>query len=317
MNNPSKSLEMSAKLAKISAILSPVFAAVIAVGYFFALKFDFEYDIGHFARSSPLFITTAVAIALGIAVPAAAALATRKKASITRAPKADPALLLLSVVAVALTLVELGAGVFTMLVHSGTVGKLGVAACLTLPLLAVGLVTIAVPKYSGTALSQIALTGAIISVDLYILACYFNEQLPLNSPIRHMFMLAQLSLMLFLISEARLSFGITEHSGAPTARRALLPFCIFANNTAASVGLGFSAGALAHELLSGNDASLHPLCRVAMYAALGGVAMCRAFSLPRLLSEYNPSPIELPKEKNDSQTNKNNTDNNRKGDIYE
>ncbi len=301
MNSPTKSLEISRRIAKITAYLSPIFSAVIAAGYFFALKFDFDYDIGHFERSSPLFIITATAIALGIALPALAAILSRKKASITELPEPAGIIPFFAVFAAVLALFESGTTLMAIARHA-LGGKLELAAAATLPLLSVGLVTIAIPKLGRSLLAQISVTASIVSMDLYILARYFDQTLPQNSPVRHITMLAELSVMLFLISEARLTFGVTEQDGRPTARRALLPLYIFANNTCATVGLGFSAGALVFEIFTENTSNLHSLLRLAMYAAIGAVAMCRAFTARRLISEYNPSPIERPKEKEKKST---------------
>ena len=68
MNNPITPYNKTVKFAKITAIASAILAAMIAIAYLLGLRFDFEYDIGHFERGSVLFYLLAGAIIIAVAL---------------------------------------------------------------------------------------------------------------------------------------------------------------------------------------------------------------------------------------------------------
>ena len=166
--------------------------------------------------------------------------------------------------------------------------------------IAIAVIATVIPKTSTSQIAQIALTLAVVAMALEILAAYFDQTLPLNSPVRYVTMLAEISMMFFFLSEARLAFGTTKVGERETSARATFPFFVFANNTAAALALGFSAGALAHELIPGGShastAQHPPVLRLAMYASLGALALARAYSIDKLSTEYAPLPEDAKKE---------------------
>ncbi len=291
MNNSPNNIEKARKFTKISAILTLIFAAILALGYFFALKYDFESGIGHFERGSPLFILTVATTVAAIAIPLVFSLLLKKRASIVRIPEPAAAVSFSAVFAATMAVITSIAAMSDFSSNPPTV--LERLAAYTLPILTIALIAIALPKLSTSNIARLFMSLAVLSVIFYILACYFDETLPLNSPVRHITMLSQLSVMFILISESRLTFGMTENDGSPTARRALLPFYIFANNACAALTVGFSAGALVYDLIPGGTPALHPSpFRLAVYIAIGGIALCRAFAASEIIGEYTPSPIE-------------------------
>ncbi len=296
MNNAPNNLEKTKKFAKISTIISLIFTVILALGYFFALKYDFESDIGHFERSSPLFTITVAATVAAIAIPLVLSVMLKKRASIVRIPEPTAALSFFAFFAATMVVITCFATVSDFSANPPTV--LERLAAYTLPFLAIALIAIALPKLSTSKIAQLFMSLAVLSVVCYILACYFDETLPLNSPVRYITMLSQLSVMFILTSEARLTFGMAENNGNPTARRALLPFYIFANNTCAALTVGFSAGALIYDILPGGTPGLHPSpFRLAVYIAIGGIALCRAVATGGIIGEYSPSPIEADSQK--------------------
>lgn len=293
MNNTAKLYDKTVKFAKITSAASAVLAAAIALAYFFALRFDFDYAIGHFERGSALFYALAASIIAAVALPAVCAILSNKKASISRVPAPSGAPTFLSVFAAVLAIFAFASAIRDVSAHIIT-SKLALCAAFGLIVIALAMIAAVIPKTNTSAVAQIALTLAAVAMALEILAAYFDQTLPLNSPVRHVTMLAELSVMFLFLSEARLAFGVEAVSERETASRATFPFFVFTNNVSAALALGFSVGALMHELIPGGShaatAQHPPVLRLAMYAALGALALTRAFSIDKISSEYVTTP---------------------------
>ena len=298
MNNYTNPYNKTVKFAKITAIASAALAAVIALSYFFALRFDFDYSIGHFERGSALFYILAGAIIVAVALSAAVSLFAKKKASITSIPSASGAPTFISVFAAVMAAAALISEIFA-LTSQRAPGKLAMISAIGLIAVVLGVSTLISDKTNTSKLAQIALPLAALATAVRILDAYFDQTLTLNSPVRYITMLAELSVMLLLLSESRISFGIEITENGGTARRAFLPFYLFANNACASLAIGFSVGALLHELIPMDitDAkavtATHPsLFRLALYLTIGALALARALTVHKIIGEYIPSPFE-------------------------
>lgn len=299
MNNETITYNKTVKFAKITAVASTALAAVIALAYFFALRFDFDYAIGHFERGSALFYVLVGAIIAAVALPAVVALFSQKKASIGALPAPAGAPTFIAVFASAMATFAFVSAIGDVSAHVIT-SKLALCATFGLVIIALAMIATVIPKTSTSQIAQIALTLAVVAMALEILAAYFDQTLPLNSPVRYVTMLAEISMMFFFLSEARLAFGTTKVGERETSARATFPFFVFANSTAGALALGFSAGALAHELIPGGShastAQHPPVLRLAMYASLGALALVRAYSIDKLSTEYVPLPEDAKKE---------------------
>ena len=303
MNNTPSPYNKTVKFAKITAAASAALAAVIALTYFFALRRDFDYSIGHFERGSALFYTLVVAIIASAALPAVLSVYSKKKASITSLPEPAGTPVFLAIFASVMAIASFGAEIIS-LTSQREIGKLALIAAIGLVAVAVGAFSVTSEKMRTSALAQIALPVSALAMAVRILDAYFDQTLVLNSPVRHITMLAELSVMFLLLSEARLSFGIEKTERGDTARKAPLPSHLFANNVCAALAIGFSAGALMYELIPGGaDAAtvVHPSnFRLALYLTLGALALTRALTVQRIAGEYIPSPLEEAKKKKDA-----------------
>jgi len=293
MNNEPNIYNKAAKFAKISAITSGILAFVIALSYFFALRFDFDYGIGHFERGSIFFYILVTSIIAAAALPAALAVYSKKKASITTLPSVSGAHVFLTIFASAMAVFAFASSIPDLSMYLAT-SKLSFFSVIGLLVIAVALITSVVSGMSSSPLVQILLTLSVLAMDIQVLAAYFDQTLTLNSPVRHITMLAELSVMIFLLSEARLAFGLAKAGDTSVALRASFPFYVFANNASAALSIGFSIGAILHDIIPGGSHSFtahHPhVLRLAMYAILGVLALLRAFQAAKISSPYVPLP---------------------------
>ncbi len=303
MNKETNLYDKTVRSAKITAVASTALAAAIALVYFFALRFDFDYAIGHFERGSALFYVLVGAIIAAVALPAIVAICSNKKASISALPAPTGAPTFIAVFASAMATFAFVSAIGDVTAHVITT-KLALCATFGLIVIALAMIAAVIPKTSTSQIAQIALTLAAVAMALEILAEYFDQTLPLNSPVRYVTMLAEISVMFFFLSEARLAFGTTEVGERETSARATFPFFVFTNNTAAALALGFSAGALMHELIPGGShastAQHPPVLRLALYASLGALALVQAYSIGKLSSEYVPLPEDAKNDSDDS-----------------
>lgn len=288
--NPVRDVVLSAAISASAAI---ILASIIAVIYFFALRNDFNFTIGHFENGSVLSALLLVAIILSVVVSAAAAVFSQKKASITSYPEPRGAFVFFAVFAAVMALFTCTSTISDIMsgAHSSKLKLISEAA---LPFISATMIFLCVPRMRTSHAARICSIISVFSINLYILACYFDQTLPINSPVRNTVLLAQISFMLFFLSETRLTFGFTESGGKPSASRALMPFFIFACSSCGAITTGVSAGALLFELTTKGHPELHPsMYRLAMYAAVGILAVIRAFSVRQTAGQYRPVQAEL------------------------
>lgn len=260
----------------------PVFAVILAVSYYLALKNDFDADIGHFAANSIFFRIVIAAVLLSAAAALIAAAPSRKTVSVVAMPKITVPAIFFSVFGAVV--------VVTMLIDFLTDLSMGFPytqfaryAAILLPFLGAGLI---LSLFDRTADSWFRLIGFLLgalSVNLTMFSCYFDFSLPLNSPIRNLTVVLQACVLLQLLSEARFGMGARAAHVTPF-------FLVFTSGLAASVTLGLSGGALLHHFLNHipEDPNLSP-DRLMLYAALGLLGVCRLFTVIPMLGDYDPT----------------------------
>lgn len=318
MNNETALYNKTTKLAKITAIVSVALAAVIALAYFFALRFDFDYSIGHFERGSALFYILAGAIIAAVAVPALLFVFAKKKSSITSIPKATGAPVFISVFAAVMAAAACISEILTVTSQRAP-AKLAIIAAVGLIAIVFGMISLSSEKIYTSVSAQITLPLAALAMAVRILDAYFDQTLVLNSPVRYITMLAELSVMFLLLSESRLTFGLYKTERGDTARKATLPFYLFANNVCASLAIGFSTGALLHGLIPGGTHAVtatHPsYFRLALYLTVGALALTRALTVQKITGEYIPSPFENKKKDSENEDPAENEENQSEKDL--
>ncbi|MGN1410327.1 MAG: hypothetical protein ACI4XJ_09140 [Eubacteriales bacterium] len=263
-------------------IIYIVFAALTAVTYFFAMKNDFDADIGHFAFGSVPFYICASVTALS-ALAAVISSYSSKKYVYASIPENGAVYYFGACLSAILALVifVIGLGDMRLTVLSGGASFSSLPAKLKFELFELILtpfiaVSYILSLFEKTKVSKIraALTVlAAVSLNLSLFSCYFDFSIPLNSPVRNYITIMDSSILLFLLSEARLSFPAEE-------KRASYSFSVFASGVSASVTLGISAGMILLRLICPIADDPNPdLYRCALYFAISLTAEARLFSL--------------------------------------
>ncbi len=260
------------------AFVFPFLALVIAVGYFLALKSDFDASIGHFASDSVWFYISCAGTAVSAALAAVLSKLASKKISITQHPEHNVLSVFGSVFAAIVSVVLLISSATD--ISLGLLGKFGKYAAYLLPFIALSCILSLVPSLKTGAIRVICTMLGALSVNLTMFDLYFDFSIPLNSPVRNFTTIASVAVMLFLFSEARLAFRLDE-------KKALAPFTIFANASAASCSLGISVGALLSKIFApiAGDPNMS-LYQLALYAALSLIALSRLLSFAKIAGEY-------------------------------
>lgn len=272
-------------------VIYPFLAVVISISYFLALKFDFETTIGHFKCGSVWFYILSAAILIAAAVSVVLSKLSEKKVSVTSYPEHGPLSIFASIFA-ALTAVMLLVSSAADL-SRGLLDSFGKYAAYLVPFITLSMLLSLSKKTAVGLIRTICATLGAVSINLTMFDLYFNFSIPINSPVRNLTIVANTAVLLFLFSEARLTFKMNE-------RRVLTPFYIFSCTTTAAIALGISCGAILSKIFAPipNDPNLS-MYRLAMYAAIGLLALSRVFSLPKIGGEYIAPP------KNDKKSNKN------------
>ena len=275
-------------LHKIISILLPALTAVIAGAYCLAMKFDFEYNISHFKTGSMAFWIFTVAAAAALVASAVPAFASRKDLAITGTPTTGPVALfgaiLSIIVSVGTFISEIKSGMDEIKLAGETLSRSTPPAALVMQLVGSVLVLFigaeialsCIDGQRGKIPHKIAAILAPLSINLTMFACYFDFEQPLNGPVRNVTTIVQCAVLLFLLSEARLAFG----------GRVTSPFYIFSSAIAASVGLGFSLGGALFKIIDLTKDDPNPsFLRLALYIAVGCIAVDRFMSLPKIIGD--------------------------------
>ena len=135
----------------------------------------------------------------------------------------------------------------------------------------------------GKTAHKIAAIIAPLSINLTMFARYFDFSQPLNGPVRNVTIIIHCAVLLFLLSEARLAFG----------ERVTARFYVFASSVAASIGMGLSLGGVIWGIV--DSSSPNPgetIARLALYVAVGCIAIDRLTSLPKVYTEVTEATTE-------------------------
>ncbi len=264
------------------AIVSPIIAALIAGTYYIAMKMDFDADIGHFARGSVPFI---ICVVLSVISGAVAVLSyySAKKYDLERSDNVPPTYVFGAVLASILSFAVLFFGLrdmkLTVLSAGGTFtslsadNKLEFVSLLLSPTIAGAYILTLVKQTRNTWSHTLFCIFAALCMNVYLFACYFDFSLPLNSPVRNYITVMDSAMLLFFLSEAKLSF-VNEKN------RVSYAFSYFASFLCSTITLGISLGMFLSRLLSPvvNDPQPN-LLKCAMYFAVSVTALARLNSL--------------------------------------
>lgn len=273
------SLRSFLNLYSITRPLFPILAVLIAAGFFLAMKNDFDYVIGHFEVGSLGFGITVGCIIAGAVLSAILALISQKSASFADSPIESPLTIFSSLLAALMSL--------AVLISSATDMMLGVfvsrwqqISMILTPFIGISMILSLIPKLRTSKIRQICAIFAVVSINFAMFANHFNFDLPLNSPIRNLVIVSNCAILLYLLSEARFSFG--KANG-----RLSIPFFLFSSGMASTTVLGYSVGAILSKVFSANASDPNPSVFVlALYAAIGLHAVGRMLSITSSLGEY-------------------------------
>ena len=263
----------------------PILLGLVGLIYFFALRSSFDYRIGHFDPSL-LFGLLCASLIAGVLYAAVPAFLTKQAVSVTSVPADNVGSLFASVMGAVLAVILAVDSIRAFTPETTAVQKL---EAFTLPFLALSLIFV----LKEHPVRRIAAIISVISVNLTMFSCYFDPNIPINSPVRNLTVILQSSMLLVLLSEARLTFG-TE------SWRITVPFYIFANGTASVLGGGIALGGLLSRLLTSDSADPNlPVLRLGLYLALAVLAASRLYALPAVCGEYREPPKKEKKPKED------------------
>jgi len=254
----------------------PVLSLFLGFLYLLALKKSFDYTIGHF-NPSILFGLMTAAVIIGTVSAAVPAFLTRKSVSLTDVPGNGPVALFAIVMASVLAVITAVDAILAFTPDTTTVQKL---EAYSLPFVAVSMLYVIRPVW----IRQISAAAAVLSVNLTMFNCYFDPDIAINSPVRNLTVIMQSAMLLFLLSEARLTFGVQSW-------RITAPFYIFANAAAAVIGGGIALGGLMNRLFAAQPADPNlSVLRLGLYLAFAILAFARLFALPKLCGKYQEPP---------------------------
>jgi len=252
-------------------------------GVFWALTClqDFHWDIGHVASGSLWFTLAMLCWILGFAGTAVLMLPARRVRQY-RFPETGLGETFSGFLAAAL----FGVHALRLVMTAFTTAPSSAAAINTAGLakLAAGCLFLAALYFLCTGLGRhgvlmtVLSMGGCVSVMLVLFRDYFQFDLPLNSPIRNLSMLAYASLLLFFLSETRMHVDLW-YTG--------VPFTLLANG---SVLLLTGACGLAEVILSFAGYTQFSMIEGAAFLAAAALAFFRLQKLPLLIGDHLPPP---------------------------
>jgi len=256
------------KTTVFTALLSLVLAAVIGVGFFFAMRTDFDFTIGHF-DSSVMFYVFSCGIGASALFSAVLAFLNRKKKPVDGTAETRTPLFHLGYTVVWLSAVMFFIGFLTEQSAGLVYSTLTVAARLMLLFVVVSALLQLFSKKHESSLLAVFSVLAALAVNLTVFACYFDFSIPVNSPVRHVSTVAQCGALLFFISEAALALGVKSD-------RISSAYYSFVNAFSSSATLGITAGALAYTLCENPTSNPNlPVFLLTMYLGVGIAAFDR------------------------------------------
>lgn len=268
------------KKVPVLSIVGLIIALFLSAG----LVTSFSEEIGHFEYGAVTFYVTAAGIAAAAVISAIMGKLSREKFSLTAYPESS--------------LLSAAAGYFTAVMAAVTAGAelysiyvlfthipstLEILACVLTPAITVSAVLGAHEKTRGSVLRIVFAILAVLAVNLYMFACYFDFTLPLNSPVRNIITIVQAGVMLFLLSEVRLALS--------PETRATAPFFVFTSAFAGSAVLGISFGLCVYAFVSPDAAAMGiSVYRFGCYFGIGMLALSRLLALGSAAGPYIAPP---------------------------
>lgn len=283
-------------LNSISRPLTIILALIIAVSFFFSMQNDFDYDIGHFATESVSFRIVIISAVFSIIFAAVLAFSSYGAASFTGIPDESPITYFGSILSAGMSF----AGLFSVATDISlgvAVNKFSIIATILLPFIGISAILSLIPSMRFSKIRQICAILAVLSVNFSMFSDYFTFILPLNSPIRNLTTVMKCAIMLYLLSEARFSFGVS-------VTRTTVPFFVLSSAVTSTVTLGYSLGAVAFALLRPTVDDPNPtILSLALCVAIGIHAFGRILSCAKCVGEYVAPPAEEKKNKKSKETN--------------
>ena len=273
--------ERYTKAQKIASVIMPVAAVIIAVTYFLALKYDFDFSIGHFRSNSvPFIIMVAVSAASAVA-SALFALLAKKCVSVDGEERTSVVSLFASILAAVICI-----GLVIFEIRDGNALKI-VSAVLLLPAGAALVLSGLDKKNRFARLRTVAYIAGAVSVIIISYVNYFDFSTPMDGAVRNITIILQSSVLFFFLSEARLSFG--KETGLITSR-----FYVFTAMILSSLTLGYSAGAAVFRIVCNNPSDPNTgLMRLVLYFSVAVIGLTQSVFFSGIAGD--PLPPE-PKE---------------------
>ena len=256
----------------------PAVGLAIAVSYFFALRNDFDAEIGHFATGSVPFLILTVLSVLCCLCSVVLFFMFRSKYVVAAKPKQTPlsifGIVLCVIMCIGILIGETGilSGFKDVNIPAAISAALtpGIAALLVLCYLS------SQKDENRTKNDLFAVVMgilAIISVILKMFAEYFDFSKPINGHVKILTMVMQAFVLLFLVSETRLCFRLDSEKATPG-------FYVLACALASSVSFGLALGGIVFSIFSRGAANPNlSVMRLALYAAIGIIATDRLLSV--------------------------------------
>lgn len=177
-------------------IAAGLFAALIGLTLFLALRFDFDSDIGHFTKNSPFFLCFAFLIGASVLSGVCFALIAKQKNAASPTPLSEGVSACIAPCAAALSALLLFIMNLSALSRP-SVTTLG--AILLLPGISAFYILGILPSFRGGKLHAAAGILGTLSVNCLIFNSYFDFTLPLNSPIRNALIVMEAAYLLSLL----------------------------------------------------------------------------------------------------------------------
>ena len=279
-------------------LAGPALGVLTAVCYALAMARDFEFDIGHFTRTSLFFRIAEIASILGVALAAVLAVRFYARAAYTSLPAPSGLSVfggfvgaVLSVALCLRSVLHYADDLAAETAESLSSVKIALAAAVFGLFLAAGLILALSKDRRHRWYALICTLLGAFSVNISMFAAYFDFSVPLNSPVRNFTTLCQASVLLFLLSEARIAL-------CDEAKPEELPpaFQLFTSVCCSVFGIGIGGGGAlwlaCRSFLFGSDVIAKTpepnlnILRLAVYFAVGVIAADRLLHTDlRLLSK--------------------------------
>lgn len=285
--------------ASVFRLTPPILGILLAVCYTAAMSRDFDFSIGHFEPASFFFGAAVFLGAAGAVLSVLSWILYTGRHALTSLPAPTPLSLagavlgaLLSAALCMQTLLNYQTARAAETAETLSPSKLFLFSALFGLFLAIALLLALSRERRHRWYALICTLFGALSVNIAMFGAYFDFALPLNSPVRNFTTLCQASVLLFLLSEARIAL-------TPEDKPDDLPagFQLFASSACAVFGIGIGGGgalwqlirsfSFGSEIIGKTPEPNLPVLRLALYLAVGLIAADRLLrlSLRRLTPE--------------------------------